>query len=169
MSADGYWAKVAVPGVGIRDAFVPHDDLERQAAAEGLVTIHEAADQLGRSVEWAQTRIGKASGLLTVRTWHGRQWVEKTSVTRMVQDVGVPKNEAEARLEHLQAIGRGFSTEAMEISRRLEQDQAPVLDLYSAYVQDKASLAPPDVPTNPGRSFFEKFGRFGVDRKKGRR
>jgi hypothetical protein len=48
MAEGGYWCMAAVPGVGIRQVWVPHDDVERRAAADGLVTIHEAAGELGR-------------------------------------------------------------------------------------------------------------------------
>jgi hypothetical protein len=134
---------------------VPHDELEERAAREGLIGIHEAANELGRSVEWTQTRIGRAGWQLTTRTWEGRQWVEVASVKRMVKDVGRPRSPEQARLDHLQAVNRGYSAEAQELSRAIEQ--GPQLDPFEWYMKQHTSR-PPEPPPEPGKSFFERFG-----------
>jgi hypothetical protein len=88
ISADGEWTVGLVLGRGVLDVFVPYDPAEVATTRYGLLSKAKAANSLGRSRSWVESRI-REGALETVKQG-SKTYVRAVSVQRMIREAGVP-------------------------------------------------------------------------------
>jgi hypothetical protein len=94
------------------------DATDDKAEAQGLLYFAEAGRRLGRSASFVHGLI--RSGALRTTRFAGRDYVDASSVDRVLGSIGVPDRDGQ-KLEQLEEIGRGWSHEALVIRERMQQ------------------------------------------------